>query len=485
MNASISSRSRPHLDRPHSQTKGQLCAMIGTSNSFAHQQKSEATYLDVAANDHGQEKGLLVQRALARVADADPHVIEIGPGGGAAVTFLASQLEAEPRDVRLTLIEAPGITSHTLTQAIDRFNTVGTCALVRGWAQDIATLVYEPVDVISASALLHEVYSYGGAYSGLHTMIRTFPSVLKPYGFFVYRDVYAVDAPSLHEPAVQSYSAPSWLQFLRLFLPHYLHHGTHPYHHHDDEVIVRQNSRIVAASELDPRVCAVIHGPIGLFREAQRHYITLRDHVWRSGILGFTPILDGQLSGDWIDFRTGHKRVHFAFTDSAWMSTNDRANIQAVSESYGDHQVIDGDIFDAVTDVALNLFLAAVERGNNDCGQIWSSWLEREGRETYAYLTADELLTAFAVHSAETDTGIPSVLMPVQPTDVFVRERHYYNRFLGKNLANPLSDAKQMVLFQNIPVTDSEALQHALGTIRQHCSKPSLARVHTAIHTRG
>jgi hypothetical protein len=42
-----------------------------------------------------------------------------------------------------------------------------------------------------------------------------------------------------------------------------------------------------------------------------------------------------------------------------------------------------------------------------------------------------------------------------------------------------------MVLFQNIPVTDSEALQQALGAIRQHCSKPSLARVHTTIHTRG
>jgi hypothetical protein len=221
-------------------------------------------------------------------------------------------------------------------------------------------------------------------------------------------------------------------------------------------------------------------------REAQRHYITLRDHVWRSGILGFTPILDGQLSGDWLDFRAGHKRVHFTFGDSTGISSSDRANIAAVSESYGDHHVVDGDIFDAVTDVALNLFLVAVERGNNDCAQIWNAWLEREGRETYAYLTADELLTAFAVHSAETDTATtPSTLMPVLPDDIFTRERHYYNRFLGKSLANPLTDAKQMVLFQNIPLTDSQALQHALGTIRQYCSKPNLARIHTAIHTRG
>jgi hypothetical protein len=66
---------------------------------------------------------------------------------------------------------------------------------------------------------------------------------------------------------VQSYSARSWLQFLRLFLPHYIQHGIHPYHHHDDEIVVRQNSHIVAASELDPCVYAVIHAPIGVFRE--------------------------------------------------------------------------------------------------------------------------------------------------------------------------------------------------------------------------
>ncbi|MEU1959656.1 hypothetical protein [Nocardia sp. NPDC019304] len=458
--------------------------MIGTTNPFASERKAERTYLDIAANDHGHEKGMLVHRALSRVAGTEPHIIEIGPGGGAAVEFLASQLRDQPRDVRLTLIEAPGIASQSLTQAIDQFNAVGTCELLHGWAQNIGSMVCEPVDVISASALLHEVYSYGGAYSGLHTLMRIFPTVLKPYGFFVYRDVYAVDAVSLHERVVQSYNAQSWLQFLRLFVPHYLREGTHPYHRHDDDLVIRQNSRIVAAAELDTRIYAVIHAPIGLFRELQRHYITLRDHVWRSGVLGFTPTLDGQLSGDWIDFRAGHKRVHFSFTGDGWLSQNDRAAIEAVSERYGDHHVIDSDIFDTVTDVALSLFLAAAERGDGDCSHVWGTWLEREGRETYAYLTADELLTAFATNSVEAESS-PSVLVPVRATDVLVRERHYYNRFLRKSLANPLIDAKQMVLFQNVPVADSEVLQQALGTIRRHCSKPNLARVHTAIHARG
>ncbi|WP_330250786.1 hypothetical protein OG874_31930 [Nocardia sp. NBC_00565] len=81
--------------------------MIGTANSFAHQQKSETTYLDVAANDHGHEKGLLVHRVLSRVADPEPHVIEIGPGGGAAVAFLASQLDAAPLPHRRRAADHP------------------------------------------------------------------------------------------------------------------------------------------------------------------------------------------------------------------------------------------------------------------------------------------------------------------------------------------------------------------------------------------
>ncbi len=63
-----------------------------TVNSFAHQQKSDAVYLDIAANDHGDEKGALVHRAITRMQTANPHLVEIGPGGGAAVKYLASKL---------------------------------------------------------------------------------------------------------------------------------------------------------------------------------------------------------------------------------------------------------------------------------------------------------------------------------------------------------------------------------------------------------
>lgn len=295
-----------------------------------------------------------------------------------------------------------------------------------GFAQDIGTLLSEPVDVISASALLHEVYSYGGGYTGLHTMMRTLPTVLAPGGFFAYRDVYAVDGPPLHERVTQSYNSRAWLAFLRLFVPQYLAEGMHPYHHADDELVARQNLRIVPVSELDPATCTVIAAPIGLFREIQRHYITFRDHVWRTGALGFTPVLDGDLATDWIDFRAGHKRVHYRLGEEViWLFGPRRMMLAAMSKPYADHHTIDSDIFDSVTDVALLAFLDAAEQGDITCRQVWESWLLREGRETYAYMTLDQMLTAFAVHSAEADTD--TVLMPVHAGDIRRVDRHYYN----------------------------------------------------------
>lgn len=451
---------------------------------FAHEYKSSAGYLDVAANSHGEEKGLLLRRALSRVQRARAQAVEVGPGGGAAVSYLASELDAaELESLHLTLIEAPGVASRSLSRAIEQFTHAGgSCVLTQGFAQDINNILPEPADVISASALLHEVYSYGGGYSGLHAMMRTLPTVLRPYGFFVYRDVYAVESPSLHERAIQSYDSLAWLQFLRMFVPQYLREGRHPYHHAADDILARQNSRIVPVEDLDVNSCVFVVAPIGLFREIQRHYITFRDHAWRSGALGFKPILEGQLAHDWVDFKRGHKRAHYTLTHVDWLPKSQKASLLAMSEAYGDHYTIDSDILDEVTDVALTAFLVAAERGDEACADVWSSWLAREGRETYAYMTVDELLTAFAVNSAE--SGGETALMPVEVGDILRADRNYYNRFLNKRLANPLTDAKQLVLFQNVPLSDEGTLRRALEAIQGFCGKPNLARAYTAINSR-
>ncbi|WP_282696846.1 hypothetical protein [Streptomyces sp. CC208A] len=451
---------------------------------FATEHKATPGYLDVAANANGAEKGLLMHRALQRVTSPRPHLVEIGPGGGAAVAYLAERLQMSDRsdhanDITLTLIEVPGVVSRSLTEAMNAFDRTGTCTLVEGFAQDIDTLLDRRADVIGASALLHEVYSYAGGYGGIHSLMRKIPRVLTGEGYFAYRDVYAVRAPSLHERVTHAYDGPSWLQFLRMFLPHYIREGTHPYHHAEDEVVARQGSRITPVDDLSRTTGAVIGAPVGLFREVQRHYITFRDHVWRSGVLGFVPVLDGQLAADWLDARTGHKRVRYVLTGSDWLPRSHKAMLLAVSEPYGDRYTVDGDIFDECTDVALTAFLTAAERGDTACLAIWEAWSTREGRETYAYLTLGELITAFAVNSATEE----SVLLPVEPEDVLVQQRNYYNRYLTKRLPNPLDDAKQLVLFRRIPFIDTETLGQAMTTVQGWCSKRNLTRVYRAINT--
>ncbi|UWM51251.1 class I SAM-dependent methyltransferase [Streptomyces carpaticus] len=236
--------------------------------TFSTALKTSSDYLDVAANTHGEEKAFLMLEALRRIRHHSPHLVEVGPGGGSAIAYLASQFSSIPLpdDVRLTLVEAPGVTSVALDEAMHAFNRAATCRLVTGFAQDIGTVLTEPADVISASALLHEVYSHGGGYRGLHAMIRTVPTVLRPGGMFAYRDVYAVKGASLHDRVMQTYASRSWLRFLRMFLPQYLREGTHPYHSDSDLVVLRQDSRIVPLEHLDERTSAVAAGPVGIFR---------------------------------------------------------------------------------------------------------------------------------------------------------------------------------------------------------------------------
>jgi hypothetical protein len=309
-------------------------------------------------------------------------------------------------------------------------------------------------------------------------ILRSLPGALAFGGMFAYRDVYAVDGGSLHRRAVHVFQSQSWLRFLRLFTSRYLGEGTHPYHRMADEVVFRQDSRIVAAESLDDSRCLVASAPVGFFREVQRHYVTLRDHVWRSGVLGFRPCLDGRLAADWIDARSGHKRVHVEFTDVQAARV-----LRSLSEPFAGHYTVDGDLFDDITDIALSGFLERAQQRQEPQVQVWEAWVAREGRETYAYLSLEELLATCAAASIEARTG--TVLLPVRASDVFTRERAYYDRYLRRTLGSPLRDAKQLVLFTRVAVQDTRSMRQALKVLRRWCGRTSLAQVYAALSEGG
>ncbi len=449
--------------------------------------KSNQTYLDTAINGNGSEKAALTLAGLDRLRKQhsdEVHIIEIGPGGGSAVNAIANSLDKNEhlRDggLHVSFLELDGIESNKLHIARQKIGQYATTSFHQGNAEQTNEIFKDGADIIAASAVMHEVYSYGDGYHSIDNTIGAITNTLNPGGFFAYRDVFSVHRLSQHERTRHVYDRESWVRFSQLFLSHYLKEATHPYHRQEDRIIFEQDSKRIDVDKIDAVRNLSIDAPVGLLREVQRHYITLRDHVWRDGTLGVKPILEGDGSNDWLDVRRGHKRVHFT-------QANHDPLLAALSETGPDEsRIIDGDIFDATTDELLIKFLKdAAEDETSESYVAWQDWLKREGAETYTYMTLNKFIGSVAMQSFIASDA-KKILLPIQQSDVQVIPRVYYNRFLERTLSNPLPDGKQLVLFEAVDTDDKssknkEKIFQALETLDEHCSRETLAEMYTPI----
>lgn len=461
------------------------------ANFDAHS-KNTPLYLDIASNGNGQEKASLTIEASRRLYDEGAesiHTVEIGPGGGAAVHALADALPSvkpEKAGYHLSLVELDQVESSSLTTARGRLEETGaTTSFHNANLIEINKVFPEKIDILAASAVLHEVYSYAGGYDALDDSICGIANTLRPGGYFAYRDVHGVENLSQHDRARHIYDRSSWVAFSKLFLEHYIGNAVHPYHRHEDRIAFSQEGRDVKVQNIAVSESLSIEAPIGLLRELQRHYITFRDHAWRTGSLGVRPALEGPEASDWIDRKRGHKRVHYEAlaTDPLLESVS--------SQSESGLLVVDGDIFDNTTDVLLNEYLEDIaEKGaRSSHWGTWQEWLKREGAETYGYMTLNTLIGTMALRSYHA-TGKQSILIPTRETDVAVMPRAYYNRYLRNKISNALPDAKQLVLFQSVPLDAktpegrkqlADTISDALGALSVHCSQRTLSEIYTPL----
>jgi hypothetical protein len=455
-------------------------------NSFDTAEKNSNVYLDLAANGNGNEKAMFVLEALSRLKASgtnDVDVIEIGPGGGAALQSVTNAYSCDtqsqlPEGINISFLELDGIESESLRGAREKFAGIGTTDHVKGDARDMATLFPARADVVAASAVLHEVYSYGSGYEGVDQTLQAVAETVKPNGYFAYRDVFSVENESQHERKRHIYDKEGWVLFAKQFLPYYLANATHPYHHEDDKVVFEQDSTRVLAEGIDPKKYLSISAPVGVLRELQRHYITLRDFCWREGALGISPVLEGPLANDWLDIKKGSKRVYYKSDDSVL----DDNLLEVLSEDAADgYKVVDGDTFDSTTDAELGRFLHRVLNEDEAAVDVWNKWLSREGSETYVYMTIGRLLGSMAMRSLEVTDG-KRLLVPERPSDVMVIQRRYYNRYLQQQLSNPLPDAKQLILFRSIDVReDAQGVASAMDVLTEHSTRETISRIYGPI----
>ena len=458
---------------------------------FTISSKSAAPYIDIAANGNGDEKSFLILEAYTRLAADDARdkisILDIGPGGGSALQSFSGKLpDPEGRKrISFSLLELEGIQSDSLkhSRLVAEGRGVET-SFYTGSATSLGDFFgSQSIDIVSTSAVVHEIYSYAGGYTAIDKTMQSIAGVLSPGGFYVYRDVYGVDRLSMHERSRHIYDRSSWVMFCKLFLNHYIQRAEHPYGHYQDRVRLSQAGKEIEASSIDEAVPLSVDAPIGLLREIQRHYITLRDHLWRNGCLGVIPELENPYkTSDWIDKRRGHKRVHYRMLDDDPLLKE----MSTLNPEDGDY-VVDGDIFDNTSDVRISELLSdIIEKGQfSNHWNTWSEWLKREGSETYFYLPLGELLGSVALNSFQATDG-EGILLPTQSDDVLKVDRTYYNRYLNSKLSNPLTDSKQLILFELLPLKDKntelkEKVASALSTLALHCSHDILSSIYTPI----
>lgn len=154
---------------------------------------------------------------------------------------------------------------------------------------------------------------------------------------------------------------------------------------------------------------------------------------------------------------------------------------------------VDGDVFNSTTDTLMSEFLKdIIDNGNTSSNWgTWYEWLNREGGETYCYMSLNDFLGNVALRSFEATEG-KSIIVPTREDDVMFAPRAYYDRYLKSKLSNPLPDGKQMILFESIPLSSGSSgrverelitskLSGALGALSVHCSQSVLSKIYTPL----
>lgn len=171
---------------------------------FRMDHKSASQYLDIAANGKGDEKAMLTIAALRRLrskgVEQSASAVEVGPGGGAALRSLVSAHTLDeagllPDRLNISLVELDGLESSMLNDLCNSMHTNDKVSvrILGGDIRYLDSLQIPNVNVVAASAVLHEAYSYGGGYDAIDSSLAAITASLSDGGYFAYRDVLSFD----------------------------------------------------------------------------------------------------------------------------------------------------------------------------------------------------------------------------------------------------------------------------------------------------
>jgi ubiquinone/menaquinone biosynthesis C-methylase UbiE len=405
--------------------------------------KESGDYLRQIGNNVSEKIGIiknnLDSNVLPRNKDGKIKIIELGTGGGESLRHLKEYL-VDYDNVKLLAVDIiPGLAA-SLKKEME----------IEAIAADASNLPFadESISAINASAIFHEISSYGTDYyfenkeknnlRGKNAIIKTlkeFNRVLLPGGKVAYRDVLAPQE-NLEKEKTVNYFNKSWKSFAKWFI--------------DDFSLstpdIYTNKQV---SIKDTEIGFSITSSVRFQREFQRHYLMLRDYLRnvKNQEFGLTII-----SSVWLNEKEGQKFLTFSL-DEKLASFVDLTNFESHNSTEGKIYRVNSDKFDNLYDNLMEHYFDELEKGSKEginFRNLINTWKDREGLEHYIYGNITDMLE-FSCEAIK-NTEKRFVLFPELQSDITIAPRFYYDRYLKQIADSPERDGKQIISFKKIPI---------------------------------
>ncbi len=385
-------------------------------------------------NQNSQEKVEIIKnaiekRSLPKCEDSFFRIVEMGVGGGGPLKELKLGLETR-EDIKIIGVD---IIPTIVDSLKDIPNIKGVVASV-----DKLPLENNSVSAINASAILHEVSSYGtdsenNQEYGLEAVEKTlkeFKRILLPSGLVACRDILAPSV-NLHTPKTVRYYPPSWRMFAEFFLTDF----------------VTSPPAFYQSDKIDGKVfdnTYVLDAPIGLHRELQRHYLMFRDYIRNVEADEFGIKIKRAY---WLDQSKGLKFITFTIKRKYSHELN-LEHFDKKLSIYGKLYKGTSDLVDQLYDELIQFKFEQMAKGTEDGAKfagLIGMWKQREGHEHYIYGNFGDILLMLT----EPDKD-GYVLFPEQLEDLDISPRDYYNAYLRRIIDLPEFDGKQIITLKKM-----------------------------------
>lgn len=364
--------------------------------------KSSEDYLSPFSINQYEKTHLWIREISAYLRNNQVYkMLEIGPGSGHTIKLLKDRFG---KKLEVTAID----TNKNIIEGIR--NDYGVTSLQANAIQ--IPLQTATFDGINASSVLHEIYTYGGSIDSklvkdvdaVRLAFTEFNRLLKPNGILFYRDVLA---PNYLDQIIKvKYKYKSWQLFIKWFLPGFIESKPDLYQDSFNLVATHDGQYLTAPSRLH--------------KEIQKHY------------LNFVFYFSYSKSKD-IGFKITKETSKYMITSNRKLRDIFNTQNQVVSEDRL-NQIIDSVIAISFSDRSFSWIMDAGE---------YDSWLKREGREHYVYLSCLDVVDIANQVSSDSSEK----LTPIENTDVNQVIRFGYNHYLRDAIDFPELDGTQTIKF--------------------------------------